>query len=99
MSENFEARFTNALRIAAGAGIRFEGDAEDAKEILDYFDALQVRITELVADNAELRENADIVKHCGFEIITEEATGRYPARKVLRGVDSTYVPGYQEMTK
>ena len=61
--------------------------------------ALAGYIVGLEAENSELRENADIVKHCGFEIITEEATGRNPARKVLRGVDGTYVPGYQEMAK
>jgi len=62
--------------------------------------ALVGYIVTLETENAELRENADVVKYCGFEIITEEAHGKYPARKVLRGADGwTYVPGFPEVTK
>ena len=64
------------------------------------WEALMEYIVTLETENAELRENADVVKCCGFEIITEEAHGKYPARKVLRGVDGwTYVPGFPEETK
>ena len=82
-----------ALRIAVIVGAGFEGGTDDARDILEL-------ITTLETENAELRENADIVKHCGFEVIIEEATEQYPARKVLHGVDGcTYVPGFPEVTE
>jgi len=60
-------------------------------------DALNDRIAALEAEVAALKEDADIVKHCGFEIITEPETGKYPARKVLRGRDHIHVPVFPEV--
>lgn len=60
------------------------------EDMIDYISALE-------AENAALKEDADIVKHCGFEIITEPETGKYPARKVLRGRDHIHVPVFPEV--
>jgi hypothetical protein len=42
-------RFKRTLNIAIDANIMFEGDAQDAKEILDYFDALRAEKAEAEA--------------------------------------------------
>ena len=54
-------------------------------------------VAELEAEVAKLRGEAEVVKHCGFEVITEPATSKYPARKVLRGRDCIYVPKLPEV--
>ena len=49
-------KFKKALRIAVNVGCGFEGDAEDAAELLTLITGLESRIAELEADNAEFRQ-------------------------------------------
>ena len=52
MSEEYK----KALRLAAVMGCGFEGDAEDAAELLTLITGLESRIAELEKDNDEFRQ-------------------------------------------
>lgn len=65
----------------------------------DEFMSMINYLPELLAENAQLKEVADILKYCGFEVVTEPATGKHPARKVLRGAGCIYVPTLPEEEK
>jgi hypothetical protein len=49
-------KFKKALRIAVNVGCGFEGDAEDAAELLTLITGLESRIAELEKDNDEFRQ-------------------------------------------
>ncbi len=53
-------KFKKALRIAVNVGCGFEGDAEDAAELLTLITGLESRIAELEGELAELKERFDI---------------------------------------
>ena len=56
MSEKHLASIKRALNIAVNVGCGFEGDAEDAAELLTLIVGLESRIAELEMDNAEFRQ-------------------------------------------
>ena len=56
MSEKHLASIKRALNIAVNVGCGFEGDAEDAAELLTLITGLESRIAELEMDNAEFRQ-------------------------------------------
>jgi len=78
-------KFKKALRIAVNVGCGFEGDAEDAAELLALITGLESRI-------AELEEFKMIVEGCGFEVIIEPPVLNRPERKILKGHGTIYVP-------
>lgn len=49
-------KYKKALRIAVNVGCGFEGDAEDAAELLTLITGLESRIAELEAERLELRK-------------------------------------------
>ena len=49
-------KFKKALRMAVNVGCGFEGDAEDAAELLTLITGLESRIAELEAERLELRK-------------------------------------------
>ena len=53
-------KFKKALRIAVNVGCGFEGDAEDAAELLTLITGLESRIAEL---EAEVAEQKALVQH------------------------------------
>ena len=52
-------KFKKALRIAVNVGCGFEGDAEDAAELLSLIETNEARIAELEAEVTELKPYLD----------------------------------------
>ena len=52
-------KFKKALRIAVNVGCGFEGDAEDAAELLSLIETNEARIAELEAEVTELKPYRD----------------------------------------
>ena len=53
-------KFKKALRIAVNVGCGFEGDAEDAAELLTLIVGLESRIAELEAESERFTVHSDI---------------------------------------
>ena len=53
-------KFKKALRIAVNVGCGFEGDAEDAAELLTLITGLESRIAELEAESERFTAHSDI---------------------------------------
>jgi len=53
-------KFKKALRIAVNVGCGFEGDAEDAAELLTLITGLESRIAELEAESERFTVHSDI---------------------------------------
>ena len=53
-------KFKKALRIAVNVGCGFEGDAEDAAELLTLITGLETRIAELEAESERFTVHSDI---------------------------------------